>query len=88
MSLKGKIQQRFDLVIGSTPRSFRQVPTPPNLHFPPQTVILTDQTAYYFKIWPKPLESDHGVRRGESFSNVGYALLDLVEIHQRTKFHT
>ncbi|GIY81077.1 hypothetical protein CDAR_417551 [Caerostris darwini] len=26
MSLKGKIQQRFDLVIGTTPRYFRHVP--------------------------------------------------------------
>ncbi|GIY27868.1 hypothetical protein CDAR_125251 [Caerostris darwini] len=29
MSLKGKTQQKFDLVIGSTPRYFRQVPPPP-----------------------------------------------------------
>ncbi|GIY76446.1 hypothetical protein CEXT_699831 [Caerostris extrusa] len=54
MSLKGKIQQRFDLVIGRAPSYFRQVSTAPNPHFTPQVgpYFVWEKQAHYLRCLP------------------------------------
>ncbi|GIY81079.1 hypothetical protein CDAR_417561 [Caerostris darwini] len=63
MPLKGKIQRRFDLVIGSTSRYFRQVPPPSTHPFTPQELLRRgEKGSFYFfgRTWADSVECGCG----------------------------